>query len=111
MKKAEILILLFALLLLPACGGTVEQPRAGTSRGREAEAANHFSGVDDGRVDGSAVADYAAVLNNSEAFYKKTITVAGRVEASYDRGYERGFCISGQVGQIQRRKLGPGDGI
>lgn len=105
MKK--ILIWLFVLLFLSACSGTVERPNTGTSRGQEAEATNHFSGVDDGRVDGSVVADYAAVLDNSEVFHGKTITVAGRVEASYDRGYERGFVFRDRLGKYSGESWDP----
>nr|WP_326186129.1 hypothetical protein [uncultured Oscillibacter sp.] len=107
MKKAKTLIWLFVLLLLSACGGPVEWLNTGTSRGQEAEAANHFWGADSGRVDGSAVADYAAVLDNGEAFHGKTITVAGRVEASYDNYYGRGFVFRDRLGRYSGQSWDP----
>lgn len=107
MKKTKMLIWLFVLFLLSACGGAVEPMAAGTSRGQAAEHSNHFSGVDDGRVDGSAVADYAAVLDNSEAFHGKTITVAGRVEESYDIGYKRGFVFRDRLGKYSGKSWRP----
>lgn len=112
MKKAKIVIWLFISLFLTACGGTVEPAgrpvdQSGTSRGQEREAAGYFAGVDDGRIDGSAVADYVAVMDNSEAFHGKTVTVAGRVEAPFDSSYERGFVFRDRLGKYSGESWDP----